>query len=73
MELLNALSKPQKRPFQVFKVTHGIEVIDLKVPLAQADAFQQAFEALSQKDKPAILQVLAEHGGSVLPATRGAA
>jgi hypothetical protein len=59
-DLNNTLSK---RPFRVFKIQHGIDRLEVLVPLDQVDAFKEAVDSTMSKQR--FLQVLAEHQGKV--------
>lgn len=64
-KLLNDLSAGVKKPFQTYTLEHGIERISIKIPLAEVEGFEAAFSK-AKKDKPSIMQLLAEFNGSVV-------
>lgn len=65
-KLLNDLSAAgTKIPYQVYTLEHGIERIELRVPLKQVPLFEQEFSALTTKSKASITQLVIKVGGKV--------
>lgn len=61
--LLSALAEPQKKPFQLYIVEHGIERLTVKIPLHQVAAFEKSASGI--KDKQSIMSIVAGLGGKV--------
>jgi hypothetical protein len=58
-------SSENKTAYQKYTVTHGIEKIEVLVPLAQASVFEQKFKDLPERKKNTILEIVKSVGGKV--------
>lgn len=58
-----------KKAYQAFTIQHGIEHIDVKIPIKEVRHFERGFnEAISAgtSDKSALLELVARHGGKIV-------
>lgn len=55
----------QKQPFQSYKIKHGIELLEVLVPVEHAPLFEQQFSELTDKSKRAIIQLVMSFNGKV--------
>lgn len=65
--MTSLLNNIGKLPYQEYTIEHGVERIKIRVPLKEARSFEIAFDAAVSKNvsKEGLLNVLANHGGSV--------
>ncbi len=64
-KLLNDLSTGAKAAFQSYTLEHGIERLQVMVPLKQAPTFEKRFSELNTKSKAAVMQLIESCGGKV--------
>jgi len=71
---MSLLGNIDKKPYQAYTIEHGIERIQIKIPLKEASAFETAFaEALrAEVTKATLLSIVEAHGGSVRTQKRSA-
>jgi hypothetical protein len=64
MNLLNNLGK---KPYQAYRIEHGIEVIRVQIPLKEARNFETEFAdaQTAGKNKESLMAIVARHGGTV--------
>lgn len=62
--LIDQLEKLEGRqPYQSYTVQHGIERLQLLIPLHQSKIFEEEFNLLSDKRKKTILELVHRLGG----------
>ena len=54
-----------KTPYQSYMLEHGIERIQLKIPVKQVQLFEEGFSALPVRTKAAIIELVASVGGKI--------
>lgn len=71
---MSLLGNIDKKPYQAYTIEHGIERIQVKIPLKEASAFEAAFAAALCADisKTRLMAIVEEHGGSVRTQKRSA-
>ena len=63
-QLLNQISRGDTRvAFQSYTIQHGIETIQVLVPLTNVKVFEEQFAQLKVKDKTTILHIVEQNGG----------
>lgn len=68
------LSTLEKKPFQAYTIEHGIEKIQIQVPLKNARAFEVAFGAAIAEGietKAELLKIMDAHGGHLRQKKQG--
>jgi TRAP-type C4-dicarboxylate transport system substrate-binding protein len=55
----------KKTAFQTYVLEHGIEKLNIKIPLAAVAMFEDRFSKLPSKDKQAITELVSEAGGKI--------
>jgi hypothetical protein len=54
-----------KKAYQSYTVTHGIETISILVPLSSVSVFESDFNAVVDKSKENLLEVVTRHSGKI--------
>jgi hypothetical protein len=54
-----------KAAYQSYTVRHGIETFQVLIPVKHAQTFEKQFDALGEKQKPAIRTLVESIGGKV--------
>lgn len=54
-----------KTAYQTYTIQHGIEQLDVLVPLKNAQVFEAAFLAGADKSKAQLLEIVKAHDGKV--------
>lgn len=64
MSLLNNLDK---KPYQGYRISHGIEVFRVGIPLQEARNFEAEFAGAQAagKNKESLMAIVSRHGGIV--------
>lgn len=55
----------KKSAFQTYVLEHGIEKLDIKIPVAATALFEERFSALTKKDKQSITALVIDAGGKI--------
>lgn len=54
-----------KTAYQSYTITHGIEAIKVLVPLKEASLFESEFNAVTNKSKENLIEVVKRHSGKI--------
>jgi hypothetical protein len=64
--LLNQVSRGDTRvAYQTYTLQHGIEAIQIQVPMAKVKTFEEQFAQLKTKHKTTIISLVEQVGGKV--------
>jgi hypothetical protein len=66
-KLLSVLDAPGNGPtaYQVYTLQHGIERLEIRVPIKNTQAFEQQFAHIKDKKKTTILSLVESVGGKI--------
>ena len=65
---MTLLTNIEKKPFQAYTVQHGIERIQIQIPLQNAKEFEAKFAAALDEGKDSkadLLRIMSEQNGSI--------
>jgi len=64
--LLNQLNEVAgKTAYQSYTIVHGIEQIQVLIPLTEAKDFEVSFNSTTDKTKDALLEIVRDHNGKI--------
>lgn len=65
-KLLNELdANAGKTAYQTYTLSHGIERLNVLVPLKNSKVFEEEFHAAVDKSKGALLEIVERHAGKI--------
>lgn len=65
-KLIDQITRGETRiAYQTYTIQHGIESIQVQVPVTSVKTFEQQFASIKTKQKTSILQLVEQVGGKV--------